>query len=241
MVLSLFSILLGFVLGTAATAIAWNLSQRGVRNPETARLTALWSLKDVSEPGLRPAVLAEHIDNVQLPAGTKVVVPSAGLASVPASILATCEVRMHPEVRVNAVVGKDRALVFSGHVTPRAFAVFTMDRNTVQMLQNDFQRMWIEATPYVEQVATIADLAGKDGRVVDVTGKAVELMEFRGRKMLRLTDGRVQVGVVTKQQDVSQYQGGVVRVIGKMHRENGYAFLEADRLTLVSTTPGVPA
>jgi len=234
MPLSLLSILLGFVLGTAATAIAWNLSQRGVRNPETARLTALWSLKDVTEPGMRPAVIAEHLEGVALPAGTKVVVPASSLASVPASILGSCEVRMHPEVRVNAVVGKDRALVFSGHVTPKAFAVFTRDMHTVQLLQNDFQRMWGEATPYVERVATIADLAGKDGRVVDVTGKAIELMEFRGRKMLRLTDGKVQVGVVTTQQDVSQYQGGVVRVVGKMHRENGYAFLEADKLSLVA-------
>jgi hypothetical protein len=208
-----------------------------VRNPETTRLTALWSLKDVVEPGARPAVLAESVAGLALPPGSKVIVPAGSLSAVPAQVLSTCEVRMHPEVRVNAVVGKDRALVFSGHVTPKAFAVFTMDGATVRLLQSDFQRMWGEGTPYVEQVATIADLAGKDGRVVDVTGKAIELMEFRGRKMLRLTDGKVQVGVVTTQQDVSEFQGGTVRVVGRMHRENGYAFVEADRLTLLNAAP----
>lgn len=237
MPLSLLSIFLGFVLGVAATAIAWNLSQRSVRNPETARLTALWSLKDITAPGMRPAVLAESLDGVSLPPGTKVIVPQSALASVGAGILSTCEVRMHPEVRVNAAVGKDRALIFSGHVTPKAFAVFTMDDHTVRLLQTDFQRMWNESAPYVEQVASIAELAGKDGRVVDVTGKAIELMEFRGRKMLRLSDGKVQVGVVTKQQDVSQYQGGTIRVVGRMHRESGYAYVEADKLTLVSQAP----
>jgi hypothetical protein len=234
MPLSLLSIFVGFVLGGAATAIAWNLSTRSVRNPETARLTALWSLKDVTAPGSRPAVLAENVSGLTLPPGTKVIVPRDGLASVPPDVLATCEVRMHDEVRVNAAVGKDRALIFSGHITPKAFAVFTMDAQTVRLLQSDFQRMWTESTPFIERVGTIADLSGKDGRVVDVQGKAIELMEYRGRKMLRLTDGKTNVGVVTRQGDVSAFQGQTVRVVGRMHRENGYAFLEADKLSLLA-------
>ena len=95
--------------------------------------------------------------------------------------------------------------------------------------------MWRESDPFVEQVAQIADLAQKDGRVVDVSGKAVELVEFRGRKMLRLTDGKTNVGVVTQQQDVAQFAGRDVRVVGRMHREQGYAFLEADKLSLVTS------
>lgn len=233
MPISLLSLFIGFVVGVIATAFAWNLSQRSVRNPETAKLTALWSIKDVAEPGTRPAVLAETVDGIALPSGTKLIVPRDRLEAVPAQVLSSCEVRMHAEVRVNAVVGKDRALIFSGHVSPKAFAVFTRDEHTVRLLQADFQRMWAESEPYIERVDAIADLAGKDGRMVDVTGKAIELMEYRGRKMLRLTDGRYNVGVVTQQADVAAFQGGTVRVVGRMHRENGYAFLEADRLALV--------
>lgn len=234
MPLSLLSIFLGFVLGTAATAIVWNLTQRTVRNPERTRLTALWNVQDVTEPGTRPALIAEGVQGVRLPAGSKVVVPTGTLSAVPADILATCEVRMHPEVRINAVVGKDRALVFSGHVTPKAFAVFTRDEAAVHLLQADFARMWSEATPYVEQIGAIADLAGKAGRYVDVTGKAVELMDYRGRKMLRLTDGTTNVGVVTDQQDVTRFQGSVVRVVGQFKRENGYAYLDAQKVVAVS-------
>jgi hypothetical protein len=233
MPISLLSLFIGFVGGVIATAIAWNLSQKSVRNPETAKLTALWSLNDIAEPGTRPAVLAETVEGLTLPAGTKVIVPRDRLEAVPSQVLSTCEVRMHAEVRVNAAVGKDRALVFSGHVSPKAFAVFTRDEHTVRLLQSDFQRMWADSDPYVERVGAIADLSGKDGRVVDVTGKAIELMEYRGRKMLRLTDGKYNVGVVTKQADVAAFQGGTVRVVGRMRRENGYAFLEADRLALV--------
>lgn len=232
MAVSLLSIFLGFVVGVAATAILWSLAQRNVRNPETTRLTALWSLQDVVEPGARPAILAERIEAVRLPAGSKVVVPST--SSVPPEVLSSCDVRMHPEVRINACVGKDRALVFSGHVSPKAFAVFTMDPAAVHLLQADFQRMWGESTPYVEHIGAIAELAGKAGRFVEVQGKAVELMDYRGQKMLRLTDGVTNVGVVTSQQDVSKYQGATVRVVGQFKRENGYAFLQADKLVAVS-------
>src|SRR5205823_12046253 len=96
MTLSLVSIFLGFVVGVVATAVAWSFSQRGVRNPETSRLTALWSLKDVLEAGIRPAVIAESVSGIQLPAGSKVVVPRGQIGAVPAEILSTCEVRMHP-------------------------------------------------------------------------------------------------------------------------------------------------
>lgn len=236
MPLSLVSIFLGFVLGTAATAIVWNLTQRSVRNPEKTRLTALWNVQDVIADGTRPAVLAEGLTNVRLPAGSKVIVPREAIAAVPQEILSTCEVRMHPEVRINAVVGKDRALVFSGHVTPKAFAIFTRDEAAVHLLQADFSRMWGESVPYIEQIGAIADLKGKAGRWVDVTGKAVELMEYRGQKMLRLTDGTTNVGVVTAQQDVTKFQGSTVRVVGQFKRENGYAYLDAQKVVPVGVS-----
>lgn len=232
MAVSLLSILLGFIVGVVATAILWTLSQRTIRNPETTRLTALWHIQDVTEPGTRPAFLAETIEGVQLPPGSKVIVPST--SSLPPQLLSTCDVRTHPEVRINACVGKDRALVFSGHVTPKSFAVFTMDPAAVHLLQSDFQRMWGESTPYVEHLDSIAALTGKAGRFVEVQGKAVELMDYRGQKMLRLTDGVTNVGVVTSQQDVSKFQGATVRVSGQFKRENGYAFLQADKLVAVS-------
>ncbi len=234
MPLSLTSLFIGFILGVAGTAIVWNLNTRTVRNPETAKLTAVWSLNDVTAPGVMPAIIAERIGNIKLAAGTKVLVPQETLGSVPTEILNTCEVRMHEDVRVNAAIGKDRALIFTGQVAPRASAIFTLEAPTVRRLQADFQRMWAEGHAYVEQ-STIADLAGKDGRVVDVKGRASDLMEYRGRKMLRITDGNNAIGIVTRQEDVAQYQGGSVRVIGRVARENGYAYIEADQISKLGT------
>lgn len=234
MALALGSLFLGFVLGVVASAIAWALSLRSARPNEKAKVTAIWSVVDLAEPGHRAAIVAEHLDEgVHLPPESKVIVPPDAIHKVPAGVLAACEVRMHPDVRMNAAIGKDRALLFSGHVSPKAHAVVTTEPSAVRRLQNEFERMWTGSQPYVER-AQVHELAGKDGRFVDVTGRAVDVLEYRGRKMLRLTDEQAQVGVVTRQEDVAQYAGTTIRVVGRMHRDGGHTYIEADRVTPVA-------
>lgn len=233
MPLSLFSLFLGFVLGVAATGIAWAMTQRTARPAEKAKVTALWNIRDVVEPGHRAAIVAERLEGaVQLPPQSKLIVPAEGIGALPNAILQGCEVRMHPDVRMNAAIGKDRALLFSGHVSPKAHAVVTTEPTAVRRLQNDFERMWNESTPYVER-SEVSDLATKDGRYVDVTGRAMDILDYRGRRMLRLTDNKAQVGVITKQDDVAQWAGSTIRVVGKMHRDGGHSYIEADRVTPV--------
>jgi hypothetical protein len=228
---SLGSLFIGFVLGVVASAIAWALSIKTARPSEKAKVTAVWDIRDIVGPGVRAAVVAEHFaEGMQLPPQSKVIVPTEGISQVPASILAGCEVRMHGDVRMNAAIGKDRAILFSGHLSPKAHAVVTTEPTAVRRLQNDFERMWSESSPYVER-AEVHELAGKTGRHVDVTGRAIDILEYRGRKMLRLTDDRAQVGVVTSQGDVGQYAGAMIRVVGKMHRDGGQAYIEAVKVT----------
>jgi hypothetical protein len=241
MPLSLFSLFLGFVLGVAAAGIAWTMTQKNARPSEKAKVTALWDIRDIVEPGHRAAIVAEHLSgDVHLPPQSKVVVPAAGIGEVPPAILHACEVRMHPDVRMNAAIGKDRVLLFSGHVSAKAHAVVTTEPTAVRRLQNDFQRMWKESTPYVER-AEVHELVGKAGRHVEVTGKAIDVLEYRGRKMLRLTDGRAQVGVVTSQGDVSQFSGAMIRVVGRMHRDGGHAYIEADSVSALGETRALAA
>lgn len=232
MVLDLVSLFTGFCVGGAATGIAWHLTSRTTAKPTPTGLTGLWSLNELAQDGGRPGIMAERIDGILPPQGSKVIVPAGSLEAVDPELLMSCEVRMHPDVRLNAAVGKDRAIVFSGHLAPKATAVVTTDELLVRRLQMDFQRMWRESTPHVEELG-LADLAHKEGRVVRTQGKVVEVMEYRGRKMLRITDGRVAVGVVTKAGDVSRWQGSVLRVTGRMHRDGGYPYIEADSVQLV--------
>ncbi|MEA3199125.1 MAG: hypothetical protein QOE90_553 [Thermoplasmata archaeon] len=225
------SLFIGFVTGAVVVAIAWNLSSRTSKPTESTRLSGTWSLDDVASPGTRLAVLATRIAEIRLPSNAKVLVPRA--ESVTPEVLATCEVRMHPEVRVNAAIGKDRALVFSGAVHPKTTAMTTLETNAVRRLQGDFQRLWSESTPYVEPVASVSGLSGKAGRMVEVTGQAADVLEFRGRKMLRISDGKAAVGVVTSQGDVAQWSGATIRVSGRLLREGGYTYIDATAVTPV--------
>lgn len=229
MPIDLLSLFIGFVTGAVVVAIAWNLSSRTAAPAETTRLSGVWSLDDVASAGTRLAILATRIDGVRPPPNSKVLVPRAD--TVPADVLASCEVRMHPEVRVNAAIGKDRALVFSGTVNPKATAMTTLEANAVRRLQGDFSRLWAESQPYIEPVASVSALSGKAGRMVDVTGRAADVLEFRGKKMLRISDGKAAVGVVTQQGDVSQWSGATIRVTGRMVREGGYAYIDATSVT----------
>lgn len=239
MAFDLGSLFVGFVLGVVAAGIAWAMTLSSARPNEKAKVTAVWDVRDITEPGHQAAIVAERLtEGLNLPAQSKVIVPASAIATVPASILASCEVRMHADVRMNAAIGKDRALLFSGSVSPKAHAVVTTEPSAVRRLQNDFGRMWSESTPYVER-AEIHDLAAKNGRHVDVTGRALDVVEYRGRKMLRLTDSQAQVGVIMPQGDVSQYAGSSIRVVGKMHRDGGHAYIEADKVMTVGAAPSV--
>ena len=234
--MDLLSIFVGFVIGAVVVAIAWNLSSRTSRPAATTHLSAVWSLKDVAAQGTQLAVLATRIEGVSVPSGSKVLVPRA--ESVPPEVLATSEVRMHPDVRVNAAIGKERALVFSGHVHPRATAMTTLEQGAVRRLQADFGKLWSESSPYIEPVASVSGLSGKAGHMVEVSGMAGDVLEFRGKKMLKLSDGKSAVGVVTKQGDVGQWAGATIRVTGKMLREGGYAFIDADHVEPVAAPAG---
>jgi hypothetical protein len=239
MPIDLLSLFIGFVTGAVVVAIAWNLSSRTAKPAETTRLSGVWSLDDVASQGTRLAMLATRIEGVHLPPNSKVLVPRAD--TVPADVLASCEVRMHQEVRVNAAIGKDRALVFSGTVHPRATAMTTLEASAVQRLQGDFQRLWAESQPYIDNVPSVSALSGKAGRMVDVTGRAADVIEFRGRRMLRLSDGKAAVGVVTSQGDVSQWSGANIRVVGRMLREGGYTYIDAQKVEMVGELATAPA
>jgi len=228
MPLDLVSLGMGFTAGVAATAVAWNLTQRTVRNPEATKLTAVWALSEVARGG-PPAIMAERIEGLEVPANAKVLVPLGAASAVPVEVLQSCEVRMHPDVRMNYALGRDRALVFSSFMHPRAHAVYTREESAVKKLQAEFTKLWTEAEPYVERVSVEA-VASRDGRHVEFTGTAAEMIEYRGRKMLRVSENGHSVGVVTTEGIPAELAGKPVRVAGRVAREGGYVYVEARRI-----------
>jgi hypothetical protein len=228
---------IGFVVGVLATALAFEFGFREVRNPEQSKITSAWNLGEVSgvEP---PRILAEDVEGVRVPDGARVLV-RAGEAELASGVLRHGEVRMHPDVRVNAALGDQKALVFSGSVHPEAMAVSTANDPMLSRLNSEFERLWDEAEPYVERVA-IKDLAGRENVEVEVEGTVSQVMDYRGRTMLRVTEGGETVGVLAKGDDLEALEGSTVQVRGEFRREEGYHVIDADRIRTVSGSSSRP-
>lgn len=237
MPLDLVSLGIGFTSGVVASAAVWNLTQqRRVSNPETTKLTATWALTEVSRTG-PPAVMAERIEGLDLPLNSKVLVKDA--SGIPPQVLRSCDVRVNASVHANYVLGRAQALVFSSHMHPRANVVFTRDDAAVKKLQNEFTGLWMQAEPHVQR-ASVEGLGAWNGRHVEVVGTAAELMEYRGRRMLRLSENGHAVGVVTDDGGAAEFMGKFVRVVGKVVSEGQHVFLEARRIERVSPRQAAP-
>ncbi|MHB8605001.1 MAG: hypothetical protein ACYDCK_07055 [Thermoplasmatota archaeon] len=232
---------IGFVVGVIATAIAWQLSTKSVRNPERTRVSAVWGVQEVIAMGDTARIAAERIGTgVRIPEGSHILLKAGATDAVPADVIHTCEVREHPDVAANYVLGRDRALVFSGHIEQRSLALWTDEPAAVGHLANDFDRAWAAATPYYETVAAQELLSGGPHKLVAVSGVASEQMEFRGRKMMRLNDNGAILGV-SAGDSVPDLAGVGITVFGKVHRENGGVFVEAQRIERLPQQAARPA
>jgi hypothetical protein len=227
----------GLVVGVLATALAFEFGFRNVRNPEKSKLTSAWNLGEVSgvDP---PRIMAEDVEGVRVPDGAKVLVRS-GEASLAGGVLRHGDVRMHPDVRVNFAYGDQKALVFSGNVHSEAMAVSTANDTILSRLKSEFDRLWDESEPYVERVA-IKDLAGRENVEVEVEGTVSQVMDYRGRTMIRVTDAGETVGVLAKGDDLESLEGTTVQVRGEFRREEGYHVIDADRIRTVSGSSSRP-
>lgn len=233
MPLDLVSLGIGFGSGVAATAVALNLMQRTtVRNPEQTKLTASWALSEIARGG-PVAVMAERFDGLELPPKSKVLVPHEAVATLPEVVLRTCEVRTHSDVHANTVIARETAVVFSSQIHPLAAVVFTREEAAVKKLQSEFTRLWTSAEPHYNQVR-VEEALGREGHLVEILGTAAEMMEFRGRRMLRVQENKSSIGVVVEDPQVAALQGRPVRVAGRVVSEGGQVFLEARRVEGVS-------
>lgn len=218
---------LGVLAGVLATALAFEFGVRRVRNPEASKLTGAWNLGEVAklQP---PRMVAERVQGLRVPDGAKLVVKE-GAGAVTGEVVRNADVRMHPEVRTNFVLGEDKALVFTSHVHPDAMVVTTRDGTILGRLESEFDRLWNEGEPYVERVH-VKDLPGRENVEVDVRGTVAAVMDYRSGKMLRISEGGETVGVLATGDQLERLKGESVRVVGTFRREEGYGVIDARKI-----------
>lgn len=138
--MDLVSVCIGLLIGIIVTALMVEIGMRKILPwGVTSRLTSVWDLNEIK--GKTPLlVVAEKIDNIEIPRTSRVVVKQREGTS----LLKGAEVVVNPDVHSNFAIGVDRALIFTSSIHPDAFTVWTTNEKIIRRLTSEFNRLWME-------------------------------------------------------------------------------------------------
>ncbi|MGB0653315.1 MAG: hypothetical protein ACPGQL_08965 [Thermoplasmatota archaeon] len=227
MAVDLFSAVLGFVVGALVVAIALEVNVRRRAEPQPlTKLTTAWRLSEFESP----RVVCRDALDLDVPATATVL--ASGL--VDPKVLTGATVHQVPPVRAEFALDmrQGRALLFPGGARDGALALWTVDPLILKRLDAEYRTLHARAEAYVERV-TIAELAGRSGVTVETRGVVEDILPFKGRHMLRLTEHGHTVGVLVSEASEA-LKGERVQVRGPLTRDaTGYPAIEADEIKRV--------
>lgn len=187
------STFIGFVVGLIAAGIAVELGLKKLfAPPDNSKLTTIWSLSELQNPEVVATTLSSA---VVVPVSARIVTAQ----NVPPPKKGV-QVRRNPEAKGSFALDaqRPRALLFLGGIEPGTLALWTVDEKLIDRLRAEFNRLWTRSTDYVER-AKVADLAEKPNVTVETSGTVQDIIPYRGRYLLRLTEAGDAVGVLVDQ------------------------------------------
>lgn len=220
------SIFVGMLVGVIATAVAVELGLKKLfRPPSRTKMTAAWRLEDFEAP----VVVAMDATSTVYPKGARVV--TAGGADPRG--FRDRDFRRNPNARGNFLIDRsqDKALLFLGPVQDGTLALSTVDSELVGRLRAEHRRLWETGEAYVEEIP-LAEVVGRQGVSVRTRGQVVEVVPYRERHLMRVTDAGETIGVLV---DASlDLVGQSVVVTGRVSRgQSGYTIVDADEVRVV--------
>jgi len=131
------ALLLGFVIGVIVLGIAIEIgSKRTNQAVSTSKHTKKWSISEISNP----KIMAEYLTDVDLPKDSKIIVNNYK----DKNMLAGLNVKEHKGIKGNFIVGDDRALILAGPIKKDEVGFWTVDKEIVETLNNEFDEMWVK-------------------------------------------------------------------------------------------------
>ena len=137
--MDIISLLIGFAIGVIIVSLAIEIGmKKSSQNNPASKHTNKWSISEISNP----RVMAEYINDVDLPKDSKVLVNKYKTKATFAGL----NVKEHNGIRGNYIVGEDRALILAGPIKKDEVAFWTVEKEIVEQLKQDFDEMWSEGT-----------------------------------------------------------------------------------------------
>jgi hypothetical protein len=131
------SLIIGFIIGVVLVGLAIEIgSKKTTQVTSASKKAKSWSISEISNP----KIMAEYLLDIELPKNSKVIVNACKNKQV----LAGLDVREHKGIKGNFVVGDDRALILSGPVRKDGVGFWTVEKEIVEKLNQEFDSKWAE-------------------------------------------------------------------------------------------------
>ena len=133
------SLVVGFAIGIIFLGIALEIGiKKSPQISPASKHTKKWSISEISNP----RIMAEYLSDGELPKDSKVIVNQYR----DKEMLAGLDVKEHKGIRGNFIVGDDRALILSGPIKKNEVGFWTVEKEIVEKLNQEFNEMWAKGS-----------------------------------------------------------------------------------------------
>ena len=133
------SLAIGFVIGIIVLGLAIEIGiKKSSQTTAASKHTKKWSISEIANP----RIMAEYLSDVELPKNSRIIVNQCKNKEM----LAGLNAKEHNGIRGNYIVGDDRALILAGPIKKDEVAFWTVEKEIVEQLKQDFDELWSEAT-----------------------------------------------------------------------------------------------
>jgi hypothetical protein len=133
------SLIIGFAIGVVVIGLAIEFGMKKTSQiPPASKHTKSWSISELSNP----RIMAEYLSDVEIPKDSKVIVKRYKNKDM----LDGLDVKEHGGIKGNFILGDDRALILAGPIKKDELGVWTVEKDIVQKLNQEFNEMWAEGS-----------------------------------------------------------------------------------------------
>lgn len=133
------SLIIGFAIGVIVVGLAIEIGMKKTSHlPPASKHTKSWDLSEISNP----RIMAEYLSDVELPKDSKIIVKKYKSKEM----LAGLDVKEHKGIKGNFILGDDRALILAGPIKKDELGFWTVEKDIVQKLNQEFNEMWAEGS-----------------------------------------------------------------------------------------------
>lgn len=133
------ALIIGFAIGVVVVGLAIEIGiKKTSQVPPASKHAKSWDISEISNP----RIMAEYLSDVELPKDSKIIVNKYKNREA----LDGLDVKEHKGIKGNFILGDDRALILAGPIRKDEIGFWTVEKDIVQKLNQEFNELWAEGS-----------------------------------------------------------------------------------------------